>query len=79
MTLTITVSLPIVLGALYALIALMTLSAGIITESSFANPNYAEVTVVAAVWPWVVFQITYAKITGRYVVSDVKRIWRWLQ
>jgi len=74
MTVTVSFSPVGVLALVYAVIALMLLSAGYMDRSSFANPRYHEVIIIAAIWPVWVIQFPYYWITGRYLIEDINAV-----
>jgi len=73
MSLTITLTPGILIAIGYLLVSLMFLSAGLYEQARFVNPKYGEVFLIAILWPWLPIQIGYFKLTGRYLVEDVKR------
>jgi len=74
MTVTITLTPLALLVAAYAIVALMFLAAAVVDRSQFANPRYHIAVLIAVIWPWIPFQILYAKLTGRYLVDDIGRL-----
>ena len=74
MSVTVSITPALVAGFIYALVGFGLLCAGLLERSSFVNPRYQEVVLIAVIWPVWILQWPYYWVRGEYLVNDLKKL-----
>ena len=73
MSVTVTLTLPLIAGVIYLVGALMCSAAFVLDEMSFVNPSYAFAVLTGFAWPILVIQVVILAPVFDIYIGDVIR------